>query len=61
MAFEHSSYDEAEWAFANSRISINEWIMVNGNEYKARLGYAGFGLLCNYNACLKIIGESAWK
>lgn len=59
--FEHGNYDEAEWAFAGSRTSINEQIMVSGNEYKARPGYAGLCLLCNYNACLKIIGESAWK
>ena len=61
IGFEHSNCDEAEWAFASSRTSINERIMWNGNEYKARPGYAGFCLLCNYDACLKIIGKSAWK
>lgn len=57
-AFKHSNQDEAEWAFASSGISSNERIMVSGNEYKAGLSYAGFCLLCNYDACLKIVGES---
>lgn len=43
--------------FASSRTSINEQIMANGNEDKARLSSAGFCLLCNYDACLKIIGK----
>lgn len=59
IAFEHTDQDEAEQAFANSKTSSDEKIMAIGNEYKAQLSNAGFCLLRNYNACLKIIGESA--
>ena len=48
-------------ACASFRTSASERVVANRNEDRACLSDAGFCLLCNYNACWKIIGESAWK
>ena len=43
------------------RDQAGEWTVASRDDYRACLSSSGFCLLCNYNACWKIIGESAWK